>query len=275
MREQVFAGSFYPADKNETIAFIKNAMKNANVDEKNVENAYSYVSPHAGYIYSGKTAAFTYKALSVNKNIDEIETIVIIGPNHTGFGQPISISLKDWKTPIGIAKNDEKLSNAIVRSSDYISINEDAHAQEHSIEVQLPFLQFATNQKKFVFICMGDQSTNASVLLSDAILKAEEKTKRKITVLASSDFNHYESLSITKKKDTKVLGAIKNLDYLNFNKLIGLLPDSVCGFGPITVAMLFAKKKGAESGILLDYSTSGDQTGDYASVVAYSSIAFI
>lgn len=273
MRKSVFNGSFYPAGKSETEEFIKNAIKKADIP-KEVNDAISYVVPHAGYMYSGKTAAFTYKAMKSSKMTDNTETIIVVGPNHTGIGTPISISIEDWETPFGKASNDKELSKAIAANSEYLQIDEAAHKGEHSIEVQLPFLQYLFPEKRFVFVCMGDQSLAASELLSDAIIKAAEILNRKVLVVASSDFNHYESAEVAKRKDSKLLEAVKTLDHKNFNRLVDEVHDTACGFGPITVAMLFAKDAGMKKGTILKYTNSGEETGDYSSVVAYCSIAF-
>jgi hypothetical protein len=277
MRSPKFAGSFYPSSREEISKFVEGAVDRADLKTKGKEigKAYSYVAPHAGYEYSGGTAAFTYKAMTLNERIKDVETVLVIGPNHTGFGKPISVSLDDWKTPVGVSENDRELSKAISSVSRYIELNEEAHAEEHSIEVQLPFLQLLEPGKRVSMICMGDQDLEASRLLSDAILVAVKKINRKIIVVASSDFNHYESGEAAKRKDTQLLDAASKLDYERFNSLIDSLQDSACGFGPITVAMMFAKGMGASRGVLLKYSNSGDQTGDYSSVVAYSSIAFV
>ena len=122
---------------------------------------------------------------------------------------------------------------------------------------------------------MGDQSLDSSTIVENAIAKASEKLKVNPMVIASSDFNHYESLEMAKQKDSQLLDAIKSLDEVRFNDLIPRVEDSICGYGPITVSILDAKRKGAAKGIVMDYSTSGDVTRDYSSVVAYASIAFI
>ena len=262
-------------DKKILADAIETFLKSADPDIDKIRDSIAYVAPHAGYVYSGRTAAVSYKAIATRKGLSEIETIVVIGPNHTGKGFPISISMEDWKTPIGIAENDRELSREISKRSDYIKIDESAHEDEHSIEVQLPFIKHLFPDKRLVFICMGDQSLRASELLSGAIISAANGLNRKIIIVASSDFNHYESAETARRKDTALFDAIKRLDAAAFNRLIGELDDSACGFGPITVAMLFAKQCGAKEGILLKYSNSGDVTGDYSSVVAYSSIALV
>ncbi len=275
MRTPKFAGSFYPSNKELLSKSVNEALNAAEVPAKAVSGALSYVAPHAGYAYSGATAGFTYKALLLNKRLEGIETIVVIGPNHTGMGQAISVSLEDWKTPLGVSENDRELSKAICGFSDYVSLDEEAHSKEHSIEVQLPFLQLVAPGKKLCMICMGDQSPEASRILSDAIINAAKKLKRSITVIASSDFDHYEPSETAREKDAQLHNAMKRMDCEKFDSLLHSLNDTACGHGPITVAMVFAKEKGAGKGIILKYSNSGDQTGDYSSVVAYSSAVFV
>lgn len=274
MRKSVFNGSFYPALATNIRAFVDASLSSARVPGI-AENAVAYVAPHAGYIYSGKTAGYTYKAMQSNKRMETVCTAIIIGPNHTGRGKSISVSLEDWETPLGIAQNDTELSESIVDNSKYVSDDEQAHEGEHSIEVQLPFMQCIFPKMRYSFICMGDQSTEASNILFGSIIKSVAELKRNAFIIASSDFNHYESAETANRKDSKLLDAAKILDCGRFNRLVCELGDSACGFGPITVAMMFAKHMKARKGIVLKYSNSGEQTGDYSSVVAYSSIAFV
>jgi len=274
MRYEAFAGSFYTFDKKGLGQFIDKALQEANVDKGIAEHAVSFVAPHAGYIYSGRVAAYTYKAINIMASARKVDTFIIIGPNHTGYGTPISVSAEDWHMPFGIVKNDLELSKLITEKSNYINLDESAHSNEHSIEVQLPFLQKTVENPKCVFICMGDQSIEASRELAKAVLDASKELGREIAIIASSDFNHYESAEVAKNKDMPAIEALLKLDYLEFNKRLEQSGDTACGFGPITVAAIFAKEKGAKSGHLLKYANSGDANGDYSSVVAYASIIF-
>ncbi len=274
MRKHAFAGSFYPRGRDELQAMINEFLLEAAAKNPEKKQFLSYVAPHAGYVYSGKTAAYTYNAIANRDDIGYVDTIVIVGPNHTGYGTRISVSAQDWETPIGNIANDLELSNAIVECSGIAGIDETAHAQEHSIEVQLPFIQTISHGKKAVFICMGDQSLGCSEDLANAITKAEKELGRKILVVASSDFNHYESAEVGKGKDMKLIDAIKAMDYERFNALVGELEDTICGFGPITVSLLYAKAHGGMRGELLKYANSGEASGDYESAVCYASIGF-
>jgi AmmeMemoRadiSam system protein B len=272
MRKMAFDVSFYPGNKETLSEFVEKRVYSAKVAGKALE-AKSYIAPHAGYAYSGKTAGFTYDALAKNKSIAEFQTIVVIGPNHTGAGNPIAVSAEDWETPFGAAMNDLEFSRAIAESSSFITIDEEAHKKEHSVEVQLPFIKKVAADKSFAFVCMGDQSMEASEELSNSIINAEKKTGRNVLVVASSDMNHYEPVKVTKEKDEELIKAIEKLDATELSKLAESLEDSACGIGPIVVAMKFGSKKKAEKGILLNYSTSGDSTEDYTKVVGYASFA--
>jgi AmmeMemoRadiSam system protein B len=274
-RKPAVPGAFYPREKEKLERMVAEFIKNAKIAEKEAKQAVSFVAPHAGYQYSGATAGFAYKALSARLLAEKAETFVIIGPNHTGYGTPLSLSGKNWATPLGVIENDIEFTNALSKYSDLFSIEEDAHKTEHSIEVQLPFLQHVVKNPKCVFLCMGDQSYDSSVLVADAIAYVEEKLKRKTIVIASSDFDHYESASMAKEKDMKAINAITSMNPKKFIELIEELNDSVCGFGPISATALYAKSKNANKGELLNYSNSGEVTTDYDSVVAYASLIFL
>ena len=274
VRKPAAAGRFYPSGRSRLSRMIEGFMESALVDRAVAERSVSYVAPHAGYAYSGSVAAFAYKAMSMKKNLEDIDTVVVIGPNHTGLGFPLSISATDWETPLGIVRNDRELALGITNQSGYITVDEKAHSLEHSVEVQLPFIQKVMNEPKCCFICMGDQSAEAGRIICESIQNASAALGREVAVIASSDLNHYESAAIAKKKDIRAIGPLKKLDFDGFRRSIEDSGDSACGYGPIAVSAMFARNKGATAGHLLKYSNSGDVTGDYGSVVAYSSIAF-
>lgn len=266
MRKAIFNGSFYPYSQNEINNVLKSLFEGVEVNTK--RKAVAVVAPHAGYIYSGKTAAYSYSSL---KNFEG--TVVLVGPNHTGYGSIVAVSTEDWETPLGVVKTDVELAEKIISNSKFAKENEAAHAQEHSIEVQLPFLQHVSKSFKIVAIAMLDQSIGKAIDLANAIIKSENETGRKVAVVASSDFNHYESATTAKKKDDEVIKEILKLDIEGFYKKIDETEDSICGYGPIACAMAFSKEKNAKP-LLLKYSNSGEATGDFESVVAYASIGF-
>ena len=275
MREAIFAGSFYPGGKAEIEGFIKGELANASVDAKAVHDASAFVAPHAGYVYPGRTSAHTYRALSLSKAADA-DTIVIIGPNHTGLGMSVAVSTEDWKTPLGVVRNDRGLSEAIIKASEGVAAeDETAHLEEHSIEVQLPFIQYSLPGKKACMICMGNQSESAAAALEGAISAAANELGRSVAVIASSDFDHYEPVNTANWKDNELFEALGTLDTKEFNRRLRTNGCTVCGYGPITVAALFAKRNGAKRGLLLNYSNSGETAHDFTNVVTYASMAFV
>ncbi len=271
-RKAAVAGAFYPADPKKLRQMIARFMALAETGDR-VSDAVSYVAPHAGYAYSGGVAAYAYNALKHRKDLDEIDTFVIIGPNHTGNGYPISVSNVDWLTPLGRVSNDSDFVKAMVEYSEGITIDESAHLYEHSVEVQLPFLQSVVGKPRCAFVCMGDQSYSSATVIERAVSAAERRTGRRIAVIASSDFNHYESGEVARGKDAPAIGELERLDPKAFHEAIERSGDSACGYGPIAAAALYAKAHGARRGVLLKYANSGDVGGDYSSVVAYASLA--
>lgn len=271
MRDYMFAGSFYPKPKKELEGLIKSYFERSVPDFG--AKAKSMIVPHAGYIYSGQTAALAYKSVSTGKQ--NFDSVIIIGPNHTGLGDPVGISAEDWSTPMGKVRNDKDFGMEIISSSRLASADELSHSEEHSIEVQLPFIQYAFADIPIVPICMGDQSIDACKDLHEAITKAESKLKRHPFVIASSDFNHYESEHVASSKDIPLLKMLEGLRAEEFNENVIISEDSACGYGPSTVAALYAKAHGAKRGELLEYTNSGSKTGDMSSVVAYASMVFV
>jgi MEMO1 family protein len=275
-RQAAVVDSFYPGDAKRLAKDVERYIDEAKVDSDDARKMLCYVAPHAGYQYSGSVAGYTYKAISERGDKDSIDTFIIVGPNHTGRGAPIALSGDDWKTPLGQVGNDIELTRAIVASSKGAAeIDEHAHASEHSVEVQLPFLQSVVTSPRCVFICMGDQSYDSAVKLSDAISKAVGSLKRKVIMIASSDFNHYEPFVLAKTKDLEQINPMVEMDAKRFDYMLGKSGSSICGHGPIAATMLFSQTLGAKKGMLLHYANSGDVNNDYTSVVTYASVAFL
>ncbi len=272
-RKAAFEGSFYPRGKAKVEFTLERLMDMAKVNV-DVTEAIAYVAPHAGYQYSGRTAAHTFAAMKLNKNHGAIDDVIAIGPNHTSIGSPMSVSMIDWETSVGTAETDTELAGAVCKESKFAEQDETAHYGEHSVEVQVPFLLHEGIAKRYVFICMGDQSIEACMDLAVAIGRAAAATKRMVAVLASSDFNHYEPAETGKRKDSELFALLQSLDYVAFNRRVHEIQDSTCGYGPVTVAAMYAVGKGARQGILLHSSNSGEVTGETGSVVDYASFAF-
>ena len=234
-------------------------------------NLLGLIVPHAGYKYSGAVAAHSYYHLA---NAGIIESIIILGPNHTGLGSGISTMTEgEWTTPLGDVPIDAGLAREIVDSSDIVDVEDEAHRQEHSIEVQLPFLQFIyPRQFKFVPICMMLQDLQSSIELGEAIAKAAEK--QGTIVLASSDWTHYEPQAEAQSKDSQAIAEALRMDEKRFQEVIEEHSVSACGYGPVTAMIHAAKLRGSKNGRLLSYQTSGDTAGDNSSVVGYAAASF-
>ncbi|MFH1095136.1 MAG: AmmeMemoRadiSam system protein B [Candidatus Micrarchaeota archaeon] len=278
MRYPAVSGSFYPSSPTSLKRNVDALLASARKQTKPIPGAKAIVCPHAGYAYSGLTAACSFAAIEPSLKKPST-TVVLIGPNHTGLGELISVSFDTWSTPIGKSETDLPLAGAIVKSSPLISKNELAHFKEHSIEVQLPFLQTLAPKAKIVAICMMAQDINSSRMLGQAIYDAtsrKEFSGRNFLVLASSDFTHYESAQSAQEKDMPAIRSILALDDQNFQSQVEARGLSICGHGPIAAVLHYARLAGAKGARLLRYTNSGNETdGDESSVVAYASIVIV
>ncbi|AKI97928.1 AmmeMemoRadiSam system protein B [Kosmotoga pacifica] len=270
VRTAVFSGRFYAGFSDE----LKNQIKTCflhkigpgslpgPVTKKMIGNA-GLISPHAGYIYSGPVAANGFYEIA---SFGRPERVVLIGPNHSGFGSPLSVwPSGEWITPLGTLKIDEEFTNSLIVSTEHLSADTSAHLYEHSLEVQLPFLQYLFgNDFKIVTITMMDQRYETAKLLADNL---KELIKDGGTlVVASSDLNHYEDHETTMRKDTLLIERIEERDTHGLFEEAMNKKISACGLGPIaTVLMLFENVR------ILKHATSGDVSGDFLHTVGYLS----
>jgi len=240
------------------------------VDEKAAKiPAIGVLSPHAGYMYSGAVAG------SVFSSIEPSGVYVILGPNHTGLGLEFALSKSSsWSTPLGEVPIDRELASAIKNNTGYITDDDTAHQFEHSIEVQLPFLQYTVRDFKFVPIVVSASTLEACGKVGRAIAKAIKDLRllKKAVIIASSDMTHYESRSQAVKKDKMAIEAILKLDEEELAKRISSYDISMCGYAPAVIMISAAKELGAKNARLVKYATSGDVTGDDSSVVGYAGI---
>jgi len=222
------------------------------------------IVPHAGYIYSGPVASHAYKELADD---GIFHTAVILGPNHTGYGAAVSLwTGNSWETPLGKVRIDKELAQNL--SGGIIEADETAHIYEHSIEVQLPWLQHLYKDIKIVPITMLAQDIETA----RAVGKAISQVGNNIIIIASSDFTHYEPHSLAVDKDRSMIEAIVNLDEEQLYKQREILNSTMCGYGPVASVIVAAKEMKAKRAILLKYATSGDTSGDFSRVVGYGSI---
>jgi AmmeMemoRadiSam system protein B len=233
-------------------------------------NLKAVISPHAGYMYSGQPAAHSYLNLFEDGRPDHI---VILGPNHTGMGARLAVCNDDWETPLGKALFDSGLGAAIVQENEYASNDCIAHSNEHSIEVQVPFLQYIFGPDvNIIPICISDQSYSVCESIGMTLAKLAENED--ILVVASSDFTHFESAQSAKLKDNQAMEYLELMDPEGFLNFVQGHRISICGAGPIAATLVFAKERGASFFNLLKYTTSGDVSGDNNSVVAYVAATF-
>ena len=279
-RRPVVAGLFYEASKEGLLKQLAEAFTHplGPGEEPPPPSSYSgrvvgIVAPHAGYTYSGHVAAHGYLELARG---GKPESVVLIGPNHHAWGMPVAVSEADeWLTPLGSLEVDKELAKAIVEASDLIVFDEEAHRYEHSIEVQLPFLQYVFGEGvRIVPISMYLQNLEVSRRLGDAIARAFKELDVKAYVVASSDFTHYEEARKAREKDEAAIERILVLDDRGLYNVVIERDATICGYGAIMTLIAVTRRLGAGEVKLLKYANSGDVTGDYSSVVGYAAIAF-
>ncbi|MCW4008597.1 MAG: AmmeMemoRadiSam system protein B [Candidatus Bathyarchaeota archaeon] len=278
IRRPRVAGMFYEGNAEELKAQIRDCFlhelgpkKLPAVNEKGQRKIVGLVCPHAGYMYSGPVAAHAYYELASDGRPD---TIVILGPNHTGYGSALALMNEGmWRTPLGDVEIDGELADQIVRKARLVDVDELAHRFEHSIEVQLPFLQYIYGSKfRFVPICFQLQDLPSAMEVGQAL--AEVLASRNAVVIASSDMTHYEPQKSAAAKDLVALKAVEAMDAQQFYAIVEARDVSACGYGPIAAVITAAKGLGAKEAKLLCYKSSGDITGDYSSVVGYAAVCF-
>ncbi len=277
LRRAVVAGSFYEGNAEALRSQVEacflhrlGPQKLPIVNNAGPRQILGLVCPHAGYVYSGPVAANAYFSLASD---GKTEIFVILGPNHTGYGNPLSVMNEGaWQTPLGRVQIDTEVANALAEEIGIVDVDEVAHRHEHSIEVQLPFLQYLYGGKfKFVPICFLMQDLESAVEVGKGL--AEVLANRNAVVIASSDFTHYEPQALVDKKDHDALKAIEALDEEHFFKVLEAENVSACGYGPIAALIAYAKVRGAKKADVLSHSTSGDITGDKSSVVGYAAVS--
>lgn len=272
MRRPAVAGMFYAGAAPELEEQLEWCYKHElgpgvvpQVNSSGPREIVAVVVPHAGYHYSGPVAAHAYKALAED---GVFETAVILGPNHTGQGYPVSLwSGAAWNTPLGDVGVDRELAQRLV--GEVIRADEVAHIHEHSIEVQLPWLQHLYKRVRIVAIAMMAQDIETARAVGEAV----SRVGGNIVIIASSDLSHYEPHQVAIEKDSLVVGAISALDENELYRRCEQLRCTMCGYGPVAAAIVAAKAMQARRASLLKYATSGDTGGGLDAVVGYGSIA--
>lgn len=265
IRQPAAAGQFYPSSEKALKKQINEFVKE-NVTK---HDAIACILPHAGYIYSGRVAVETVSGINIRNNI------VLLGPNHTGCGKKFSIMCQgSWQTPLGNIKINAELAKKILQVSDILEDDRLAHLQEHSLEVELPILQYFKNDFNIVPITILSNETNVLIKLGIDIANAIQNANLSNTtmIIASSDMTHYEAKKIAFDKDSAAIKAILELNENKLTEKVRELNITMCGYAPVTAMLAAAKALGAKNAKLIKYQTSAEVTGDKSSVVGYAGI---
>jgi len=277
IRRPCQAGAFYEG----TAKSLKTQIENCFLHEfgpgkipeivEGQRQTIGFVCPHAGYMYSGAVAAHAYYTLALDGKPD---VVFLFGPNHGGYGSGLAVMNGGfWRMPLGDVEIDSESANQIVRESGIVDVDDSAHRIEHSIEVQLPFLQYLYGSKfKIVPICFLMQDLSSAREVGQAVAKV--LAGKNGVIIASSDMTHYELQESAERKDKMVLEAVEAMDEAKLYSVIEAHCISACGYGPIAALITAAKILGAKEAKLLCYKTSGDVIGDYSSVVGYAAVCF-
>jgi len=272
------AGTFYAGTPDSLRTQIEECFlhehgprQTPHVREEGPRRILGLVCPHAGYVFSGPVAAHAYHRLALD---GKPEHVVLFGPNHTGYGSGLAAMIEGlWRTPLGDVKIDHQIAHQIVQESPIIDIEDSAHQHEHSIEVQLPFLQYLYGSDfQIVPISFLMQDLSSCREVGEAVAKVLDG--RNAVVLASSDLTHYEPQAVAQEKDRALLAAIEAMDETRLYSVIASHHVTACGYGPIAALITATKALKATKAELLCYKTSGDVGGDYSSVVGYAALCF-
>jgi AmmeMemoRadiSam system protein B len=281
-RSPFYSGSFYPKDKSDLnkildFCFIESEfgpqqIPKINKNNNNKHNIYGLIVPHGAYIFSGAISANAYFEI----NGQNIDTFILIGPDHKGIGKRISIMSEGyWQTPLGDVLINKEIPKELKTHNNIIIEDKLVHQFEHSLEIQIPFLQYSRlNSFTIVPILLKDQDIETSLILGNSLAKSI--SRKNAIIIASSDLTHYELNLNAYEKDFRLIKSIEKLDIELFYQTIKDLNISICGYGAIASLMRAVHLLGSKTGVLLKYATSGDITLDNKNtVVAYAAIAFV
>jgi AmmeMemoRadiSam system protein B len=280
LRQPAVAGHFYKGTKEA----LKRQVEEFVISAEKVR-ALGILSPHAGLMYSGAVAGAVYSSVELP------DTFVLIGPNHTGLGSPVSIMCKGgWETPLGAVDIDEPLARSILSRSPRMHEDSLAHLREHSLEVQLPFIQYFKKSSKIVPIQMLDTRLETCLEVGRAVGEAiaecgmrnaeygsELRTPNSELplIVASSDMSHYERAAAAKQKDYEAIRNILDLDPEGLYTTVKKQGITMCGCGPAVAMLAACKILGAKEAKLVRYANSGEVSGDYEQVVGYAGIIVV
>ena len=262
IRKPVASGNFYPGSKNILEEELGKHIRPAAAKKK----AIGLISPHAGYLFSGGCAGKAFGSIIVPK------TVILLGANHRGFGHPFAVDGHDsWKTPLGDAEIDKELREKLVTDSKVFAIDNIAASQEHSLEVQVPFIQYLNPEAKILPIT-GAMADFERLKTGGQEIAALVKDDPDVLIVASTDMSHYLSVDLAREKDNKAIKKIQGLDPEGLYNTVVEQRISMCGAASTTIMLVAALELGAKNTEIIDYTNSGIIMGDYSRVVAYLSM---
>ena len=264
IRQPAVADRFYPGNPTQLSQQIKTLLPVNTLHSK--RKAFAAICPHAGYMYSGRVAAETLSAIEIPK------TVVILGLNHHGQGAPVALSLADWHMPLGEVSVNHKVAKMLLDANSPIVHDEVAHKYEHSIEVQIPFLQVLQPDLNIIPIVLSHVSYPMCEQIAATIAGVINTVSEDILIIASTDMSHYESRESATLKDTQVLQRIEQLNPRGVYDIVHSKRISMCGIIPVSVALIAAKSLGATSAEVIRYTDSGEASGDTSQVVGYAGV---
>lgn len=267
IRKPKVAGLFYPGNAKELRKMVRDSMDTANEQK----DAICVISPHAGYMYSGKVAGAVFSSVRVPHKA------IILGPSHHSIMSRFAIMKEGaWETPLGSSSIDSDLAARIMSYSDLIKHDIPAHREEHSIEVQIPFIQVLNPDISFVPIsCSYFTSLEELIKLGQSLAQAVKERDEDILIIASTDMSHQVPKDMARVKDFMAIEKILGLDPQGLYAVVQSENISMCGFQATTAALVAAKELGAVKAELIKYRTSGDVTGDFHSVVGYAGLRIV
>jgi AmmeMemoRadiSam system protein B len=266
VRRSVIAGSWYPGDPGQLRATLEGFVDN--VPSQPLEGELvGLVAPHAGYVYSGQVAAYAYAQLRGTA----FSRVIVVAPVHRAYPGRFGVTDKAYyETPLGLVPVDAELVQAIERNAKLNRVPQD---MEHSLEIQLPFLQYVLGDFTLAPIMMGDQDWDSAAELGQALAEAVDEDTA--LLVASTDLSHFHPYKVAVQLDQMVLDRITAYDPEGLARTLSTRKAEACGGGPVAAVMVAAEKLGADRAVLLKYMNSGDVTGDRSSVVGYASAALL
>jgi MEMO1 family protein len=268
VRAPAVAGRFYPGEPEILRRLVTDLLAGATAAE-GLQSAIALLVPHAGYVYSGGVAAAVFSAVQVP------ERVILLGPNHTGMGPPLSLWDRGaWEFPGGRVPVEEDIGGRLKEECPELIPDPSAHRYEHSLEVQVPFLAARRPSVRIVPVVVGTTRKEPLEMLGRALASVIRGSKEEVLMVISSDMTHYEPAREAERKDLLAIGAMEAIDGESLQRVVKREGISMCGYAPAMAGLAAARNLGARKGRLVRYAHSGQVSGDDDSVVGYAGMIF-